>query len=132
MFHVSMYLLTMLLFFMALNTSFMMSCGFDWDRMPKCHFAFFTGFFDSSSACDALPVEGVVDVVVGFDSSNVAETSFNSIIIFEISLTYLIFEQKYKYLFFLYPWTNLNIYIYILKVWEILVFSVHDLKIIYF
>lgn len=27
--------------FIALKTSFMISCGFDCDRIPKCHLAFF-------------------------------------------------------------------------------------------
>ncbi len=27
--------------FIALNTSFIISCGFDWDLIPKCHLAFF-------------------------------------------------------------------------------------------
>ena len=28
--------------FIALKTSFIISCGFDCERIPKCHFAFFS------------------------------------------------------------------------------------------
>ena len=43
--------------FIALNTSFIISCGFDCDRMPKCHLAFFN---------DAAPVVLVVAELDGF------------------------------------------------------------------
>ena len=43
---------------MALKTSFIISCGFDWDRIPRCHFAFFN---------DAAPVP-VVGGVAELDS----------------------------------------------------------------
>lgn len=72
---------TILLFFIALNTSFMISCGFDCDRIPKCHLAFLTGFFISCSEEAAVLAVDVGFAAFGLCSivSKVAEISFNSI-----------------------------------------------------
>ena len=61
-------IITMLLDFMALKTSFIISCGFDWERIPKCHFAFLTVFLCTSGWFEGWLVE-----------SKVALTSFNSV-----------------------------------------------------
>lgn len=68
---------------MALKTSFMISCGFDCDRMPKCHLAFFVGFLTSLST-------GFCSIV-----SKVAVTSFNSIKYHIIKQLFLYFTQFY-------------------------------------
>lgn len=43
--------------FMALNTSFIISCGFDCDRIPRCHLA----FFNDAAPEPLLPVVELID-----------------------------------------------------------------------
>ena len=70
---------------MALKTSFMMSCGFDCERMPKCHLAFLAGFLEAGAVdeeCAPLAVESLllalVDCCCCCCSSRVAVTSLSS------------------------------------------------------
>ncbi len=62
--------------FIALNTSFIISCGFDWDLIPKCHLAFF-----NDAAPDPLfPVVVVVVVVVELEDFRLWDVGWRELV----------------------------------------------------